>query len=427
MDSDGEASEGQPDNNLRQCLTCDKRFVARHKSHRCCSAVCNANKSRHSQSTGPSRSNKRSLALSPSSDVPALSKKGKTDLQLFLEENSDCAIQDLTKEELATRLFTAVGFLSDFPTSSVESLEDKVQTLSASLEISETRIFDLEEEIVKIKVSFADSILKLNLSASPPPPPSSGPSSASVARGQPTNSVLVANCVPGATLNVLDIHAVEKLLDTPNSGLIPSHVRYKNNKVYVTLDSDIDVAKAATILNGKPDFQTQFAPASKLNVMFPVIALFVNVSDPEFLKKELEHRNKSLRGSIHSVKVVYTKPNTTEGHVKLFLRSKQARDDILFLGKASILGRDFRVVPVDLDREVRRCYKCQQYGHTQQLCSKPVVCGKCSGNHRTLECVVEPSAWKCVNCSSCHQAGNKECAEQVKAVARYRAFLDKHG
>ena len=26
-----------------------------------------------------------------------------------------------------------------------------------------------------------------------------------------------------------------------------------------------------------------------------------------------------------------------------------------------------------------------------------------------------------------HQAGNKECAEQVKAVARYRAFLDKHG
>ena len=158
-----------------------------------------------------------------------------------------------------------------------------------------------------------------------------------------------------------------------------------------------------------------------------MVALFVNVSDPEFLKKELEHRNKSLRGSIHSVKVVYTKPNTTEGHVKLFLHSKQARDDILFLGKASILGRDFRVVPVDLDRKVRRCYKCQQYGHTQQLCSKPVVCGKCSGNHCTLECVVEPSAWKCVNCSSCHQAGNKDCAEQVKAVARYRAFLDKHG
>jgi hypothetical protein len=169
MGSDGEASDGQPNNNFRNCLSCDKRFAARHNSHRCCSAACNAAKPKLSQSTGPSHSSKRSLALSPGSDVPALSKKGKTDLQLFIEENSASAIDDLTKEELATRLFTAVGFLTDFPTSSVESLEDKVQTLSASLVTKETRILDLEEEIVKIKVSFADSILKLNLSASPPP------------------------------------------------------------------------------------------------------------------------------------------------------------------------------------------------------------------------------------------------------------------
>jgi hypothetical protein len=157
MGSDGEASDGQPDVNFRQCLSCDNRFA------------CNAAKPKLSQSTGPSRSSKRSLALSPGSDVPALSKKGKTDLQVFLEENSASAIDDLTKEELATRLFTAVGFLTDFPTSSVEALEAKVQTLSASLDTKETRILDLEEEIVNIKVSFADSILKLNLSSSPPP------------------------------------------------------------------------------------------------------------------------------------------------------------------------------------------------------------------------------------------------------------------
>jgi hypothetical protein len=112
MGSDGEASHGQPNNNFRNCLSCDKRFAARHNSHRCCSAACNATKPKLSQFTGSSRSTNCSLALSPSSDVPALSKKGKTDLQLFIEENSAVAIQDLTKEELATRLFTAIGFLS---------------------------------------------------------------------------------------------------------------------------------------------------------------------------------------------------------------------------------------------------------------------------------------------------------------------------
>ncbi len=110
-----------------------------------------------------------------------------------------------------------------------------------------------------------------------------------------------------------------------------------------------------------------------------MINLFVNVSDPAPLKVELEHRNKSLRGLIHSVKVVFTKQHTTEGHVKLFLRTKQARDGILFLGKASILGKDYRIFPLDLNREVRRCYRCQQYGHTQHLCAKPAACGKCAG------------------------------------------------
>ncbi len=61
------------------------------------------------------------------------------------------------------------------------------------------------------------------------------------------------------------------------SGLIPSHIRYKNKKVYVFLDSDVNVAKVADIINKKPDFHSRFSSATKLNVLFPVVALFVNV------------------------------------------------------------------------------------------------------------------------------------------------------
>jgi hypothetical protein len=142
----------------------------------------------------------------------------------------------------------------------------------------------------------------------------------------------------------------------------------------------------------------------------------------------LQHRNQLLRNQIQSVKVIYTKPHTSEGHVKIFLRTRAARDSILLRGKASILGTNHRIIPVDLDREVRRCFKCQGYGHTQKFCPAATpACGRCAMPHQTSDCV-NPSALKCVNCGGSHRSGDKLCQEQIKAVARYRAFffLDSH-
>jgi hypothetical protein len=297
------------------------------------------------------------------------------------------------------------------------------------LEDKKDQIKCLKVEAVQMKVSFADTVLSLKSSESSPSPSLlSGPTYASVTRSASCKSTLVAKCIDdqasGAKLDLLE---VEKLLDTSNSGLIPSHVRFKNSKMFVTLENDVAVAKAADILNKKPEFQSRFNPASKLNVLYPVVALFVNVSDLDSLKKELEHRNSLLRGQIHSLRTIFTKPNTTEGHVKLFLRSKLVRENVLRQKKVSILGTDFRIVPIDLDREVRRCFKCQKYGHIQLSCPSNInVCGKCSGQHRTSECSAESSNWKCVNCKGPHQTGDKSCPEQVKAVSRYRTFLDSN-
>jgi hypothetical protein len=122
---------------------------------------------------------------------------------------------------------------------------------------------------------------------------------ASVARGNLYGSVLVAKC-DDVSAPPLDVQAVEELkVDiTKNRGLIPSHVRYENNKVFVTLDNEVAVAKAAAILNNKPEFHSHFEAAGKLNVSYPVVALFVNISDLGSLKKELEQRNTLLRGQI---------------------------------------------------------------------------------------------------------------------------------
>ena len=229
----------------------------------------------------------------------------------------------------------------------------------------------------------------------------------------------------------MNVQAVEELLDTPNSGLVPSHVRFKNNKMFFTLDDEVAVAKAAALLNNKPDFNRRFEPASKLNVSFPVVALFVNVTNVDGLKAELEHRNSALLGQISSMKVIYTKPQTTEGHVKIFLKSRAVREAILNQRRASIFGTYFCVVPVDLNKEVRRCFKCQKYGHIQRDCSASFsACGKCADKHGTKDCI--SLDLKCVNCSGTHQSGHNTCAEQIKAegirpgVERYKTFLDRN-
>ncbi|XP_045023743.1 LOW QUALITY PROTEIN: uncharacterized protein LOC123468139 [Daphnia magna] len=305
----------------------------------------------------------------------------------------------------------------------VSDLESQVSCLKTDLESKVEEISVLKNEAVQMKVAFADGLLSLQR-ASPTGlagssfsgTSSHGPSYASVARRNSSGSVLVAKCAD-ASAPPLNVQAVEELLDTPNSGLIPSHVRFKNNKMFVTLDNEVAVAKAAALLNNKPDFSSRFEPASKLNVSFPVVALFVNISDVNALKVELEHRNSALRGQIHSVKVIYTKPQTTEGHVKIFLKSRAVRDLILDQRRASISGTYYRIVPVDLNREVRRCFKCQRYGHIQRDCSaRFVACGKCAERHGTKECT--SVVLKCVNCNGSHQSGHNTCSEQVKAVER---------
>jgi hypothetical protein len=238
----------------------------------------------------------------------------------------------LEKDEFISCLCTAISLLEG-QLDHVSSLEFKVGNFGESLEEQDIQVERLESEAIQMKVFFAETVLNMQRSIASPCSNPPAPSYASAVRGNVSISVLVVKCVDVAPSDNLDLLTVKMLLDTPYKGLIPSHVRYKNNKVYGSLENDFDVAKAADILNNKPDFQFRFDSASRLSVLFLVVGLFVNVSDTEALKKELGHRNKCLRGRIHSAKVVFTKPHTTEGHVTLFLRIRQAKEEFSFLGK----------------------------------------------------------------------------------------------
>ena len=58
--------------------------------------------------------------------------------------------------------------------------------------------------------------------------------------------------------------------------------------------------------------------------------------------------------------------------------------------------------------QVVQCFKCQQWGHSQNACGKQVKCGQCAGAHQSRECTTDRVS--CSNCGKKHRTWEKrEC------------------
>jgi len=58
--------------------------------------------------------------------------------------------------------------------------------------------------------------------------------------------------------------------------------------------------------------------------------------------------------------------------------------------------------------QIKQCFNCNQWGHTQSACGKQAKCGECAGSHQSKECPKERVS--CVNCGRAHRAWQKkEC------------------
>lgn len=58
-----------------------------------------------------------------------------------------------------------------------------------------------------------------------------------------------------------------------------------------------------------------------------------------------------------------------------------------------------------------QCRRCQMFGHGSSHCNKTIKCGKCSANHLTSECNLDPASYKCANCGAAHPTSSKDCAK----------------
>ncbi len=65
-----------------------------------------------------------------------------------------------------------------------------------------------------------------------------------------------------------------------------------------------------------------FKSVTKSNALYPAVALFVNLSYLPDMKEELMYRNDDLRAKVHSCELLYTKPGSNVGHVKIYFSAR---------------------------------------------------------------------------------------------------------
>ncbi len=200
--------------------------------------------------------------------VPAQeSKKGKSDISTLLSTLSQANLSSLSKPDLITYLNSCVSCMSEMDNSvHLKKISDLEKTVD-----------DLKSEIVSIKVAFADRALASFKK-------SQTPSYADSVRG----SVLVASFADGEKpADPINVASLEKLIDTQSNGLVPQSVREKDNNVYIRFNDSADVAKAASVFKHQADCSRMFKTVSPLEIYFPVVALFVDVSDLAALSRKL--------------------------------------------------------------------------------------------------------------------------------------------
>ena len=300
-------------------------------------------------------------------------------------------------------------------------LQQQNEVLSEADELIEDLEEDLDRarsDLVETKLALADRFLAATRSGG-------RPSYADATRVEPS-PVLVASIRPAkedeTPAGPITVAEVDRLLDAGGGGPMPQLVRQKGDKVFITFGDSAELERARAAFEKQPACTAVFKSVAKSVALYPAVVLFADTAKLDSFRKELELRDPLVRGQIHSMRPVYKKPGESVGHVRVCFRSREIRDGLISRGRVFAGDKSYRIVPVDIDREVRRCYKCQKYGHVANDCDGPVRCGKCAGGHRTPECsAVPPPPLRCANCTGAHQAGDKSCSEQKKAVARYRS------
>ncbi|KAH8913391.1 hypothetical protein BT69DRAFT_1208350, partial [Atractiella rhizophila] len=130
---------------------------------------------------------------------------------------------------------------------------------------------------------------------------------------------------------------------------------------------------------------------------YPIIVHAVpssfDIDNPEEVRSRIEPFNLNLCDHILKMNWCRTKKQTASSQEKVKTHSSlilvvdhSSTADALIEFGLVIDGKAYTVEKSI--RDVLRCFKCQQPGHTAARCKAPVSCGVCAGPHFTKSCTL---------------------------------------
>jgi len=126
----------------------------------------------------------------------------------------------------------------------------------------------------------------------------------------------------------------------------------------------------------------------------------------ESIKEEIESHGHKVRNIFNMRQKITKKP------LSLFaVELEPANNNKSIYTIEYLLNMKIKFEVPHYNREIPQCTNCQRYGHTKNFCSRAPRCVKCTGSHRTSNCLRKKRSdqVKCVLCEGNHPANYKGC------------------
>jgi len=132
-------------------------------------------------------------------------------------------------------------------------------------------------------------------------------------------------------------------------------------------------------------------------------------------------RKPGLRGTMSDV--------TNDERQNLFYVNLKMSPNVTESLKIKQIGRHrVTVEKATRNKDLVQCYKCQNFGHTQNCCFIKPVCGNCAGDHPTNSKSCEShlnNQCMCANCGENHPAGFKGCKVRMELSQKLKAGVSQ--
>lgn len=118
------------------------------------------------------------------------------------------------------------------------------------------------------------------------------------------------------------------------------------------------------------------------NKLFLAIGLFPPEGGLGELKEEISFPNGFIGDFLVNIIQIHKCKEPDLIHAKLFSNSHETREEAVLRAKLHTSKKRIKIVPIDVNREVRRCFMCNSYEHTSTHCTEITpACGKCVLQH----------------------------------------------